>query len=59
MAVMLLLIAAQWALGSGWMLVPFVVAVAVIYCLAENTAAAEKLFVALVTKLNIGRPRQL
>jgi hypothetical protein len=59
LTVMGALLVAQWALGNGWLLVPFVIAVAVIYCLAEDTPGAERLFLALITKLRLGRPRQL
>ncbi|MEW6160207.1 MAG: hypothetical protein AB1813_22470, partial [Verrucomicrobiota bacterium] len=56
-AVIGVLLVAQWILGSGWMLVPFVPAVAAIYCLAEDTDASRKLFVVAMSKLRAGKPR--
>jgi hypothetical protein len=51
------LLLTQWALGSGLQLIPFVLAVALIYCLTEDTEASKKLFMAVLSRLRLGRPR--
>jgi hypothetical protein len=55
--VMASLLIAQWLLGNDWLLLPFVLAVGAIYCLAEDTEASRKLFLAIMSKLHIGKPR--
>ena len=55
--VVLLLLLAQWVIGSSWLLVPFVLAVAAIYCLAEDTVASRKLLVVIMSRFRIVRPR--
>jgi hypothetical protein len=57
LVIMALLLVAQWFLGSGVLLVPFVLAVAVIYCLAENTRDSKKLLAAMISRLGAWKPR--
>jgi hypothetical protein len=56
-AVFILLLLVQWALGSGWLLAPFILATAAIYCLAEDTETSRKLLVAIISRLKIATPR--
>ena len=51
------LLATQWILGSGLLLIPFVLAVALIYCLIEDTDASKKLFMAVLSRVRLGRQR--
>ena len=51
------LLGAEWILGSAWLLWPFVLAVAAIYCLAEDTDASRKLFVTIISRFHAVRPR--
>ena len=53
------LLGTQWVLGGTWVLIPFVLAVAAVYCLAEDTAESRKLFIAILSKLKTSRPRLL
>ncbi|MFL9502745.1 hypothetical protein ACJMQP_22040 [Rhodopseudomonas palustris] len=55
--VMIALLGAQWLLGNGLLLIPFVLAVAIIYCLGEDTESSRKLLTAVVSKLSISRQR--
>lgn len=55
--VIIVLLAAQWILGGSWLLIPFVLAVAAIYCLAEDTAESRKLFVVVLSRLKSLKPR--
>lgn len=57
LAVIGLLLITQWILGSGLLLIPFVLAVALIYCLMEDTDASKKLFMAVLSRLRLGRLR--
>ena len=41
-AVIVVLLVAQWLLGSGWLLIPFVLAVSAIFCLAEEFRHLQK-----------------
>ena len=52
-----LLLITQWILGSGLLLIPFVLAVALVYCLIEDTDASKKLFMAVLSRLRVGRTR--
>jgi hypothetical protein len=52
-----LLLLAQHTLGSVWLLLPFVLSVAAIYCLAEDTEASRKLFLAVISRFRSVRPR--
>ena len=52
-----LLLITQWLLGSSWLLIPFVLAVALIHCLAEDTEASRKLFIAVLSRVRPGRQR--
>ncbi len=47
----------QWMLGSTLFLIPFVLAVAAIYCLAEDSDSSKKLFQAILTRLSPARLR--
>jgi hypothetical protein len=51
MVVMLALMGAEWFFGNAWALVPFVLAVAALYCLAEDSDNSRKLFSVIVSKL--------
>lgn len=51
------LLFAQWLLGSGWLLFPFILAVAAIYCLGEDTNASRKLFLVILSRMRFERPR--
>jgi hypothetical protein len=55
--VICLLLLTQWVLGSGWLLIPFVLAVALVYCLSEDTDASRKLFIAVLARIRLGRQR--
>lgn len=55
--VIIVMLVAQSILGSGWLLVPFVLAVAAVYCLAEDTDASRKLFLLIISRMRISRPR--
>jgi hypothetical protein len=55
--VIIMLLTAQRILGSAWLLVPFILAVAAIYCLAEDTKSSRKLFVAIMSRFKLARPR--
>jgi hypothetical protein len=50
--VILIMLGVKSYLGSGWMLFPFVLAVAAVYCLAEDTTSSHKLFLAVIAKFN-------
>jgi hypothetical protein len=52
-----LVLAVQWVIGGTWVLLPFVLAVAALYCLAEDTAESRKLFVIIISRLKSLRPR--
>jgi hypothetical protein len=47
----------QWMLGSTLVLIPFVLAVSAIYCLAEDSDSSKKLFQAILTRLSPARLR--
>ena len=51
------LLITQWILGSGLLLIPFVLAVSLVYCLMEDTKASKKLFMAVLSRLRFGRLR--
>jgi hypothetical protein len=55
--VILMMLLAQWFLGSSLLLIPFVLAVAAIYCLAEDTEASRKLLVVILARFKIAKPR--
>lgn len=55
--VIVVLLATKWVLGNGMLLIPFVLAVALIYCLAEDTEASKKLFMAVLSRIRLGRQR--
>jgi hypothetical protein len=57
LAVIGVLLVTQWILGSGLLLIPFVLAVALVYCLMEDTDASKKLFVTVLSRLRFGRPK--
>ena len=56
-AVMLLLLGLQKILGSILLLFPFILAVAAVYCLGEDTTASRKLFILLMSRLKLVRQR--
>ena len=54
------LLLTNWILnlmGNGLMLIPFVLAVSLVYCLAENTKETRKLVALIIARLRVGRPR--
>jgi hypothetical protein len=55
--VICVLLVTEWILGSGLLLIPFVLAVALIYCLMEDTEDSQKLFTAVLSRLRLGRLR--
>jgi hypothetical protein len=55
--VILIMLGVESFLGSGWLLFPFVFAVAAVYCLAEDTTSSHKLFLAVIAKFSRA-PRQ-
>lgn len=55
--IILLLLAVKWLLGNGWLLLPFIPAVAALYCLAEDTEASRKLFVVIISRFRFARQR--
>lgn len=57
LAVIVVLLGTQWLLGSGLQLIPFVLAVALVYCLVEDTEGSKKLFMAVLARLRPGRIR--
>ena len=60
LGVITVLLIANWCLnrmGSGLLFVPFVLAAALLYCLAENTKETRKLFVVIISRLKAGRQR--
>lgn len=57
--VIVVLLGAQRTMGSTWSLVPFVLAVAALHCLAEDTETSRKLFVVILSRLRLGRQRSL
>ena len=57
LAIILILLFVQAKLGSGWQLFPFVLAVSALYCLAEDTDASRKLFIAVISRFKVVRPR--
>lgn len=57
LTVAVVLLVAQWILGGTWVLIPFVLAVAAVYCLAEDSAESRKLFVVIVSRFKSLKPR--
>jgi hypothetical protein len=58
LGVMLILLGAQWVLGGSLLLIPFVLAVAAIYCLGEeDTETSRKLFSVVIARLSPSRQR--
>ncbi len=55
--VIIVMLLTQWMLGSSWKLIPFVLAVAAVYCLAEDTDASRKLFLAVISRMRSARQR--
>lgn len=54
-AAFLAVLAAEIVIGNAWGLVPFVLSVAILFCLAEDTANSRKLLKLLIAKLHLGR----
>ncbi len=52
-----LVLLVQWLIGGTWLLLPFVLAVGALYCLAEDTAESRKLFVVILSRFKSLRPR--
>jgi hypothetical protein len=57
LGVMVVLLGAQWILGGSLLLIPFVLAVAAIYCLGEDTDSSRKLFSVVIARLSLSRQR--
>jgi hypothetical protein len=51
------LVAAARVLGNPFLFVPFVLAVAALYCLVEDTESSRKLFVLVMSRMRIVKPR--
>lgn len=51
------LMAAARFLGNPYLFVPFIFAVAALYCLVEDTVASRKLFVLIMSRMKIAKPR--
>jgi hypothetical protein len=51
------LLATQWFLANPLLLAPFVLAVAALYCLADDTDASRKLFVVILSRMRLVRQR--
>jgi len=47
-----LMLIVQWSLGSGWILVPFVLSVVAFYCVAEDTDSSRKLLLVVISRLS-------
>ncbi len=56
-AVIALMLLVQWSLGSTLVLIPFVLAVSAVYCLAEDSDSSKKLFEAILRRLSLARQR--
>ena len=54
---MTILLFVQWLLGSVLLLVPFVLTVAALFCLAEDTANSRRLFKTVIARLSLSRQR--
>jgi hypothetical protein len=52
-----ILLVTQWALHNDWLLVPFVLSASALYCIAEDTEASRKLFLAILSHLKFARQR--
>jgi hypothetical protein len=52
-AIMAVLMLSQWLLGGVIALIPFVLAAAAVYCLAEDSETSRKLLVVIVSKLAV------
>ncbi|MGO9012894.1 MAG: hypothetical protein ACLQPN_22590 [Bryobacteraceae bacterium] len=53
------LVVAARVLGNPYLFMPFVLAVAALYCLVEDTDASRKLFVLIMSRMRIVKPRSL
>jgi hypothetical protein len=53
LAIMAMLMIAQWLLGGVYALIPFVLAASALYCLAEDTETSRKLLIVIVSKLAV------
>ena len=54
--VLVLLVAVRF-LGTPYLFIPFVLAVAALYCLSEDTESSRKLFVLIMSRMKLVRPR--
>jgi hypothetical protein len=52
-----LVLFAQHYLGNIWLLIPFILCVGAVHCLAENNEASRKLFVTIMSRLRFGKQR--
>jgi hypothetical protein len=55
--VSLLVLLLQWLVGGMWLLLPFVLVVAAVYCLAEDTVESRKLFIVIISRFKSLRQR--
>jgi hypothetical protein len=53
----LVLLVAVRSLGTPYLFIPFVLAVAALYCLSEDTESSRKLFVLIMSRMKLVRPR--
>jgi hypothetical protein len=57
MALVAVLVVAARVLGNPYLFVPFILGVAAFYCLIEDTEASRKLFVLIMSRMRIVKPR--
>ena len=55
--IILLVLGLEHLLGSVWLLIPFTLVAAAVYCLAEDTDASRKLFARIIVRMGVARPR--
>ncbi len=55
-SIIIILMIVQWIIGNSLLLIPFVISVALVYCLAEDTEASRKLLLAIISRLSSVRP---
>jgi len=56
---MMVMLFAQWFVGSIFILVPLALLATAFFCLAEDTETSKKLFVTIISRIHLARPRSL
>lgn len=56
---MIAMLFAQWLVGSIFVLVPLALLAAAFFCLAEDTETSKRLFVTIISRIHLSRPRSL